>query len=245
MVSYFFNILVLFQLICSVSVAKGYETDVIYIDESVNIVDEKFALDSSLDNVVFNDNNVIEKNNGNNLFSVIKCENDGIVLKENCRYIMYIDYNSVHGRNGMTKNENMTDSYSSLLINLTNSTLLLGNSSGINQTNSSIPVDNSNVIRGTDFSFANLVFNIDDIVVSTLDLNNVTCSVGIPISVIDNASYLTYQVLYLFSNPLINVYSDITSNIKSGSVKKPAQSSIRTNLDSVSENQYVELVNSM
>ena len=237
--------LVLFQLICSVSVAKGNETEVLSIDESVNIVNEKLALDSSLDNAVSNDNNVIEKNNGNNLLSVINCENDGIVLKDNCRNIMYIDYNSVYGEDGKTKNENKIDSYNFLLINQTNFTPILGNSSVI-QTNFSNLPDNSNVVRGTNFSFANLVFNIDVILVSALDLNNVTCSVGIPIlDSIDNTSYLTYQTLYLFSKPSINVYLNIASNFKSWSVKKIVQSSIRTNLDSVDENQYVELANSI
>ena len=54
--------LVLLIFIGSASAAKDNETDVVSIDKSTNMVNEKLALDSSLDNAVSNDDNAVENN---------------------------------------------------------------------------------------------------------------------------------------------------------------------------------------
>ena len=69
--------LVLLLFIGSASAAKVNETDIVSIDKSTSMVNEKLALDSSLDNAVSNDKAV--ENNGNNQLSANNRED---ILKE-------------------------------------------------------------------------------------------------------------------------------------------------------------------
>jgi hypothetical protein len=65
--------MILLLFIASASAADSNDADVISIDDTTNTVDEKLALDSSLDDAVSNDNKVLE-NEENGL--LLDC-NDG------------------------------------------------------------------------------------------------------------------------------------------------------------------------
>ena len=105
-----FLIFILF--IASASAADVNETDVLSIDESTNIVNEKLALDSSLDNSASNDSNVLE-NNVNELLSVDNSGNNNVLkVSDNslgdiplCEgaSIWYVDAAAGPGGNGTSK----------------------------------------------------------------------------------------------------------------------------------------------
>ena len=56
------------------------EADVLSVDESTNMVDEKLALDSSIDNAASTDTNVL-RNNGNDLLSADSSKSNENILK--------------------------------------------------------------------------------------------------------------------------------------------------------------------
>ena len=90
--------LVLLIFIGSASAAKDNETDVVSIDKSTNMVNEKLALDSSLDNAVSNDNNAVE-NNGNVLKESTDASN---ILSE--EKIIYVNSSAGDGGDGSQDN---------------------------------------------------------------------------------------------------------------------------------------------
>ena len=105
-----FLIFILF--IASASAADVNETDVLSIDESTNMVNEKLALDSSLDNSASNDSNILE-NNVNELLSVDNSRNNNVLkVSDNslgdiplCEgaSIWYVDAAAGPGGNGTSK----------------------------------------------------------------------------------------------------------------------------------------------
>ena len=105
-----FLIFILF--IASASAADVNETDVLSIDESTNMVNEKLALDSSLDNSASNGSNILE-NNVNELLSVDNSRNNNVLkVSDNslgdiplCEgaSIWYVDAAAGPGGNGTSK----------------------------------------------------------------------------------------------------------------------------------------------
>ena len=75
-------LLILLVFASSASAADANATDVLSVDESASINNEKLALDYSLDNAASNDTNVL-RNNGNDLLSTDSSANNENILKEN------------------------------------------------------------------------------------------------------------------------------------------------------------------
>ena len=81
------SIFILLVFVSSASAADTNGTDVLSVDESASINNEKLALDYSLDNAASNDTNVL-KNNANNLLSADNNDGNDLLSMDNNKNVL-------------------------------------------------------------------------------------------------------------------------------------------------------------